>query len=208
MILLAANGDMEQRLVPADAAPEMVYDWGFDAGSFLVRCRAKGTRSAICRLSGASAAGRQPQMQVIASDAERNLYAAAYSPDGRWVSFIAAPDLSRSTVFVSPAAGGAWIPISTADDHFFEDLPRWSPDGRTLYFLSNRTGFWNLWGRRFDPAAGAPLGEPFQVSRFDTSFRMIGPNVSGLQMAVTRDRLILPVTQTSGAVWVLENVDR
>ena len=208
VVLLAAQGDTEQHVLAADRTTEMVYDWGLDDGSFLVRCRTEAARSAICRLSTASASGATPAMQVIASDAHRNLYAAAYSPDGRWVSFIAAPDLSRSTVFVSPGAGGTWIPITSPDDHSFEDLPRWSPDGRTLYFLSNRTGFWNLWGRRFDRDAGTAIGEPFQVSRFDSSVQMVGPNVSGLQMAITRDRLILPVTQTSGAVWVLENVDR
>jgi hypothetical protein len=33
-------------------------------------------------------------------------------------------------------------------------------------------------------------------------------NVSDLQIAVTRERLILPITQSSGVIWVLENVDR
>jgi hypothetical protein len=124
------------------------------------------------------------------------------------VSFIAAPDLSRSTVFVSPAAGGPWIPLTPTDDHYFEDKPRWAPDGRTVYFLSNRTGFWNVWGQRFDPHAGRAVGEPFQVSFFDSSDRMVRRDVSNLQIAITDDRLILPVTHTSGAVWVLENVDR
>ena len=208
VVLLGAEGDRDPRVVTAEPAPEMVYDWGLEGGSFLVRCRPDASRAAVCRLGTVPSSGRTAEMQVIASDSDRNLYAAAYSPDGRRVSFIAAADLSRSTVFVTPATGGTWIPITPDDDHFFEDLPRWSPDGRTLYFLSNRTGFWNLWGRRFDPASGSPSGEPFQVSHFDSSMQMVGPNVSGLQMALTRDRLILPVTQTSGAVWVLENVDR
>jgi Tol biopolymer transport system component len=208
VVLLAANDEHERHVVARTGSPEMVYDWGLDGCSFLVRCRANATRSAICRLTTPLEAGPKAEMQVIASDPDRNLYAAAYSPDGRWVSFIAAADLSRSTVYVTPSTGGAWIPITINDDHFFEDLPRWSPDGRTLYFLSNRTGFWNLFGRRFNPDTGTPLGEPFQVSRFDSSLQMVGPNVSGLQMAVTHERLILPVTQTSGAVWVLENVDR
>ncbi len=204
VVLLAVNDEKEQQVGPAGQSPEMVYDWGPDGGSLLVRCSASSVRSAICRLSTSST---KPEMHVIAADADRNLYAAAYSPNGRWVSFIAAPDLSRSTVFVSPAAGGPWAAVTDTADHSFQDLPRWSPDGRTLYFLSNRTGFWNLWGRRFDTDSGTPLGEPFQISRFDSSVRMVGPNVSALQIAVTRDRLILPVTQTSGAVWVLEDVD-
>jgi Tol biopolymer transport system component/DNA-binding winged helix-turn-helix (wHTH) protein len=208
VVLLSANDEGEQQVFPAAQTTEMVYDWGPDDHSFLVRCRTGSALSAICRLSTAPASGLKPEMRVIASDEGRNLYAAAYSPQGRWVSFIAAPDLSRSTVFVSPAAGGAWIPVTGAEDHSFEDLPRWAPDGRTLYFLSNRTGFWNVWGRRFDPEAGAPVGGVFQVSRFDSSMQMVGPNTSGLQMAITRDRLVLPVTQTSGGVWVLENVDR
>jgi hypothetical protein len=147
-------------------------------------------------------------MHVIAADGTRNLYAAAYSPNGRWVSFIAVRDRTRSAVFISPATGGAWVPVTSTDDQSFRDLPRWSPDGRTLYFLSNHTGFWNLWGRRFDPEGGRPLGEPFQISHFDSSVQMVGPDVSALQYAITGDRLVLPVTQASGAVWILEDVDQ
>ena len=101
------------------------------------------------------------------------------------MSFIAASDRTRSTVFVSPAAGGPWIPITGTDDRYFEDKPRWSPDGRALYYLSNRNGFWNLWGRRFDPETGKPAGDAFQVSRFDSSLQMVPSNVSDLQIAIT-----------------------
>jgi Tol biopolymer transport system component len=209
VVLLGANDAAEERVLPAAArSPEMVYDWSVDGQSFLVRCRTNSVRPAICRLPNSAAAGSSSDMRVIAADDERNLYAAKHSPDGRWVSFIAASDPVRSTVIVSPAAGGRWVPMTDPADRYFEDKPRWSPDGRTLYFLSNQSGFWNLWGRRFDPAAGRAIGEPFQVSRFDSSVQMVPSNVSNLQIAVTRDRLILPMTQTSGSVWVLENVDR
>jgi Tol biopolymer transport system component/DNA-binding winged helix-turn-helix (wHTH) protein len=208
VVLLTAHGEREQEVAPAAVhAPEMVYDWGPDRGSLLVRCTAAAPRSAICRLSTASASSRETEMQVFAADADRNLYAAAYSPDGQWVSFIAASDLTRSTIFVSPSAGGSWVAMTSTEDNSFEDLPRWSPDGRTLFFLSNRSGYWNLWGRRFDRASGTPAGDPFQISRFDSTVSMIGPDVSALQIAITHGRLVLPVTQSSGAVWVLEGVD-
>jgi len=31
-----------------------------------------------------------------------------------------------------------------SDGKYWEDKPRWSPDGRTIYFVSNRTGFYNV----------------------------------------------------------------
>jgi Tol biopolymer transport system component/DNA-binding winged helix-turn-helix (wHTH) protein len=205
IVLMAADVKGGEWVLPASRSPEMVYDWSADGRSLLVRCRTAAIQSAICRLPNAAAAGPAPEMLVIAADAQHNLYSAKNSPDGRWVSFIAAPDPTRSTVFVSPANGGSWVRMT--EGRYFEDKPRWSPDGRTLYFLSNRTGFWNLWGRRFDSATGSPAGAPFQVSHFDTSVQMIR-NLSDLQIAITRERLILPITQSSGAIWVLENVDR
>jgi Tol biopolymer transport system component/DNA-binding winged helix-turn-helix (wHTH) protein len=205
IVLLAANDTAGQRVLPAAHSPEMVYDWSGDGQSLLVRCRAHTPRWAICQLPNASASGPAPDMRVVAADAKRNLYAAKNSPDERWVSFIAAPDPTRSTVYVSPAEGGRWVAMT--EGRYFEDKPRWSPDGRTLYFLSNRTGFWNLWGRGFDSRDGIPVGEPFQVSHFDTSVQMIR-NLSDLQIAITQDRLILPITQSSGVIWVLENVHR
>ena len=208
VVLLRAADDGQQRVVPASRSPEMVYDWAADGQSFLVRCRENPAFSAICRLSNSPADGTAGDMHVVAADARRNLYAAKHSPDGRWVSFIAATDLTRSTVFVSPAGVGPWIPMTPHEDRYFEDKPRWSPDGRTLYFLSNRNGFWNVWGRRFDPERGKALGGPFQVSRFDSSMQMVRENVADVQIGITSRRLILPVTQMSGAVWVLDNVDR
>jgi hypothetical protein len=37
---------------------------------------------------------------------------------------------------------------------------------------------------------------------------MIMPNIIQLEMALTSDRIILPMMETSGSIWVLENIDR
>jgi hypothetical protein len=46
------------------------------------------------------------------------------------------------------------------DDTWFDDKPRWGPNGRMLYFVSNRTGVASVWGRRFDSSTGTPIGDP------------------------------------------------
>jgi hypothetical protein len=66
----------------------------------------------------------------------------------------------------------------------------------------------NLWGRRFDPSAGRTVGEPFRV----TSFRGTGPAVARelarVEIAITSDRLFLPMTESAGTIWMVEGVDR
>jgi dipeptidyl aminopeptidase/acylaminoacyl peptidase len=147
-------------------------------------------------------------MRVIVSHPEYNLWQGRFSPNGRWISFNAfkATDPAVSTVYVVSASGGPWIPIT--EGRYWDDKPRWSPDGKTIYFVSNRTGFFNVWKVRFDPTSGKPLDQPARVTAFESPTQMIMPNIVPMEMALTYDRLILPMMETSGGIWILENVDR
>jgi Tol biopolymer transport system component len=60
-------------------------------------------------------------------------YAPRFSPDGRWIAF-GSDESSREEVYVAPfpGPGGKWQ-ISTNEG----DRPRWSPDGRRLFYLDN-----------------------------------------------------------------------
>ncbi|HMZ19648.1 MAG TPA: hypothetical protein PLD20_17060, partial [Blastocatellia bacterium] len=129
-------------------------------------------------------------------------------PDGRWIGFVAAKafDAGISTIYVIPSTGGEWTRIT--EGKFFDDKPRWSPDGRKLYFLSNRTGFFNVWGIGFDPATGQPVGEPFRVTMFESPAQMVLPDVTVMEMTLSADRLILPIMEVSGGIWILENLER
>jgi Tol biopolymer transport system component len=95
--------------------------------------------------------------RVLVEDPHARLWQGRFSPDGQWLSFVTQPTgPGRTQVVVTPAAGAAradWTHI--VRDHEGADKPRWAPDGRTIYFVSQQTtGFFNLWGIRFDAARG------------------------------------------------------
>jgi hypothetical protein len=105
-----------------------------------------------------------------------------------------------------PAGGGQWIRIT--DGKHWDDKPRWSPDGKLIYFLSERSGFFDLWAIHFDPARGQPQGDPFVVKAFDDPAFMIPKTIADVDISITRRLLALPLQQVSGAIWILDNVDR
>jgi len=109
-------------------------------------------------------------------------------------------------LYVVPAGGGAWTRIT--DGKLWGDKPRWSPDGKTIYFVSGRSGFFNVWGIHFDPAEGKPLGEPFRVSAFGGHGLMIPKFIAPVELSINEDKLVLNMAEVSGGIWVLDNVDR
>ena len=71
------------------------------------------------------------------------------SPDGRYLVFIQRDtDLTankgRTTLWLMALAAGAH-PQQLTDSSGGDSSPRWAPDGRTLYFLSTRSGSQQVW---------------------------------------------------------------
>jgi hypothetical protein len=103
---------------------------------------------------------------------------------------------------------GGSFPSTAYQCSFLDDKPRWSPDGKTIFFLSQRGGFFNVWGIHFAAVAGKPVGEPFRVTALESSARMATPATQSSEISVTANRLALPLTELSGSIWILENVDK
>jgi Tol biopolymer transport system component/DNA-binding winged helix-turn-helix (wHTH) protein len=208
LALMPSGGGAEQTLTTPSVANISVWDWSLDGKWILGGSDQQPGRHAICIFPIAAAPQAEKQMRMVTSHPEMNLYQARFSPDQQWISFIAAKatEAGISTIFVVPVSGGEWRRVTEAK--YFDDKPRWSPDGRRLYFVSNRTGFFNVWAIDFDPASGQPRGEPFRVTNFESPAQMVLPEVGVMEMALAADRIVLPIMEVSGGIWILENVGR
>jgi Tol biopolymer transport system component/DNA-binding winged helix-turn-helix (wHTH) protein len=198
-----------ERLLQLPVDTEVVPDdWSADNAWLLGACRrAPGQPMGTCLVPVATT-GSVADVRLVAADTSRSLMCQRFSPDERWISFMAVDQKHRdvSTLYVMPAAGGEWVPLT--DGRQYDDKPRWSPDGRAVYFLSARDGAVNLWGQRFDTARGAKVGEPFRVTSFRGAQLAIPRDLARVEIAISANQLFLPIAETSGAIWMLDGLNR
>lgn len=82
---------------------------------------------------------------------EPHSYLHGWSPDGRDIAFCGARDYGHGLewdIYTVPAAGGPQIRLTDAPG--LNDGPEYSPDGRTIWFNSVRTGRMQVWKMNAD----------------------------------------------------------
>jgi Tol biopolymer transport system component/DNA-binding winged helix-turn-helix (wHTH) protein len=206
VVVLPTSGGKERVIARGDRSFFRVTGWSPDGRWLVGAC---GTdRPSVCLLPVSGSTVDGGQIWQIASDPSRGLYAPRLSPDQRWVSFHAIDELAPAVtrLYIAPLRGGPWVPMT--EGLSWDDKARWAPDGRTLYFVSNRSGHLNVWGRRFNPATGGPEGSVFRVTSFETPSRMLAPSIRGMEIGISADRLVVPLTEASGHIWMLNPIDR
>jgi len=87
----------------------------------------------------------------------------AWSPHGRRIAYFKRlGQAARGHIWTVPATGGPSVQATAGEGRDWS--PAWSPDGRYLYFASDRGGTMNLWRVRMDEASGRTLAEPEPIT--------------------------------------------
>jgi serine/threonine protein kinase/Tol biopolymer transport system component len=151
----------------------------------------------------------EPQRTLL-SDPSMNLWQGHFSPDARWLSFVYIDSEGRVSGIAVASSEGAdpsrWIRVP---GEMLLDKPRWSHDGRSLYFIGRRArSYFHLFRIGFDPASGRFVGAPVQLSDFSRPDLEISPEVGTTEVSVTAKQVFLTMRSTSGSIWMLDNVDR
>jgi Tol biopolymer transport system component len=104
---------------------------------------------------------------VVATGEKRRIFAGdavqpSWSPHGQRIAFwevFAAGHQGQRDIWTIPADGGTAVPVTS--DPAIDWSPVWSPDGRHVYFSSDRGGPMNVWRVAIDERTGVPSG-PFE----------------------------------------------
>jgi serine/threonine protein kinase/Tol biopolymer transport system component len=157
IFLMGATGESVRRLTDFGYNPA----WSPDGRQLLVGTegvsnpQSRKTRSQIWRVDVATGARRL----LSPGDAVQP----GWSPNGLRIAYWGIPTGSAErALWTIPANGGTPVPVTR--DEYFNWSPAWSPDGRALYFASNRGGSMNLWRVPIDEASGRTLGPPEPIT--------------------------------------------
>src|SRR5262249_16778597 len=100
---------------------------------------------------------------LLLSHPKYDVLRSRFSPDQKWIAFMLTAGQDLGQVFIAPFRHTStvnldeWIPTAPGA------VPRWSPDGRLLYFVSNRDGYMCLYAQPLDPGTKKPLGDVIEV---------------------------------------------
>ena len=117
----------------------------------------------------------------------------SFSPDGKWVLYtVATPDLdanrNATNLWMVPAAGGEAVQLTHSGK---DSSGKWSPDGKTIAFLSSRSGDSQVYLLSMEG------GEAHAITRLSTGADMVKWSPDGKLIAFTSNVFPDCVTKTT-----------
>jgi Tol biopolymer transport system component/TolB-like protein/Tfp pilus assembly protein PilF len=156
--VMNANGDSPVRVSDFGYSPS----WSRDGGQILVGTEkipqpsTRPTKSQLWLIDLTSG-----QRQRIS---EGDALQPTSSPHHKRIAYWSRPDRygQREHIWTIPVSGGE--PVAVTDGSSTDLNPVWSPDGKYLYFSSNRSGSSNIWRVLIDEDTGAVMSAPEAVT--------------------------------------------
>ncbi|HEY2290124.1 MAG TPA: protein kinase [Thermoanaerobaculia bacterium] len=110
----------------------------------------------------------------------------SWSPSGKRIAYWGIPNgKGRRILWTVAAEGGPSVAV--VDDAHVNWDPVWSPDGRYLYFVSDRSGSMNVWRVAVDEASGRVKGEPQAITTSSQPLGLLSISKDGRQIAYATD---------------------
>lgn len=108
----------------------------------------------------------------------------SWSPGGERIAYWHWSPEGHGDIATIPATGGT--PVSITTDDSIDWNPVWSPDGKFIYFASDRGGSMNLWRSAVDEKTGEALSAPEAVSTLSRYALNVGFSRDGKSLVYVR----------------------
>jgi hypothetical protein len=202
--IMGVKGDAPQAICPHCGQPTHL---NFDGTKAIFETSSSTSKTEELQLA---VRGQNPRPLFHIQESRQWIQAAGrFSPGERWVAFSGwhEGEHKRQILVVPITPDGTVAPsqvVEITNDEFFNQEPVWSPDGRRIYFLSDRDGPNCVWARDVDAVSKQPTGDIFAVAHFHSARRLIrGPtaNAGSVGLSAAGNFLVLTLTDTTGNIW-------
>ncbi len=109
-----------------------------------------------------------------------------WSPDGQWIAFVSNPRpndnrMDNEDIFLVPAAGGPSRLLTPGTQRYRDYSPTWSPDSLRLTFVSEESGFSNLFVADIENGTRRTLTDQ-EVDQFHPRWSPNGETIAFVQV--------------------------
>ena len=183
------------------AAPRLIAEyaqalaWAPDGQSLIAATYEAGSKPAYCKINVRS--GERVRLPYVAYTDELGV-----SADRQWLAFYRSTSTNNGRISMVRLDGGR---SQQQPSVIIDDVPSlshvgFSPEGRFLYWMSDRDGRDCVYGVPLDPAAKRPTSPPLEVAHLHQRARLTGHY--NLPFRFDNNQLLLPLTESTSDIWL------